>query len=382
MSITKNSQVTFEAVGYSASMVVMRYCGKHLISALSAFTFWLCLSPLIISAAHAIEAEVENSNPHVDLPDIPAERKELFVQALLKDEVLRVPSDKIDPISDPKLELVWQGNRPEIEASLADILLEFVKTEDSGRSSAFALSVRFDGDYLYVRHSRPASRQFTGGIRIGLRGNKPRKHLLQGYGVSGVVVAAPPMEELGLRGALICPQDFFRENQVIKSPVLIDTKYRVRSVQLRAGGHASGRVLTSSQIGFARASIATSRRIPNSPSFFDVSYSKDPAVGVTYLANETAQILPVESGNRFLEGIQVSLEMQTAAGYRRDINLSESLLVEPFERDINFPISFLKRSFIVSARSCVLLLQQRVNHIKYSKSPFKTPDGMKLAPVP
>lgn len=338
----------------------------------------ICAGPYL-NLANAIEGEAETLNPHVDLPDISAERKELFVQALLKDEVLRVPVDYIEPLEDPKLEAVWNGNMPEMDASLADILLEFVKTEESGRSSSFGLSVRFEGDYLYVRHSQPASKQYLGGIRIGLRGKKPRKHLLQGYAVSGVVIAAPPMEELGLRGALICPQDFFRENQVIKSPVLVDTKYRVRSVELRAGGHASGRVLTSSQTGYARASIATSKRIPNSPSFFDVSYSKDPSVGVNYLAEDNAQVLPVESGSRFLEGVQVRLEMQTAAGYRRDITLSESLLVEPFERDVNFPIPFLKRSFIVSARNCVLLLQQRLNRVKFSKSDLKLPLGMKQA---
>jgi hypothetical protein len=350
-------------------------CSQSRCSVLFAFTLSFCFwafSPLPLGAQQNSEAP----SAHIAVPEISSERKELFINALLKDSVLSVSPDVPQEIADEKLKSVWAGNKPEIDASLADILLNFLKVDHVGREHQFSLSVRFEGDSLFVRHSQPASKHYIAGIRIGLKGNKPRKVLLQGYAVSGVVVAAPPMDDLGLRGALICPQDFFREDQVIKSPVLIDTKYRVKSVELKAGGHASGRVLTGSQVGYARASIATSERIPNSLTYFDVSYSKDPNVSVTYLADGDSQVMPVQTGARFLEGIQARLEMQTAAGYKKDLQLSESLLVEPFERDVNFPINFLKRSFVVSARNCVLLLQQREQRISYSKSELVLPPNI------
>ncbi|MBX7145066.1 MAG: hypothetical protein K1X79_11490 [Oligoflexia bacterium] len=343
----------------------------HLLCALSVVSsgyFSICLA----------ESQNEGLEAHKAPPAISDQRRELFVQALLSDTTLKVSAKElVQDKPDKALVDVWEGNEAEIDASLADILMKFVRVAPDGTQRSFDLSVRFVGENLYVRHSTPAAQIYAGGVRIGLKGKIPRKMLLQGFSTSGVVIAAPPMEDTGLRGTLICPLDFIREEGVIRSPFLVDTGFRVRSVQLRAAGHAQGRVLTGSQLGMARAYLQTSSRVPNEGAFFDVSYTKDPYASVSYLPDVETQVFNINEGENFLEGIEASLELQTAAGFKRRISIAESLSIEPFTRDERFTITFLNQPFVVATRNCVLLLQQRTERYAYSKEELKLPERIK-----
>lgn len=345
------------------------------------FKLFLSLSFATLACSPIAVAEPQNDGleAHKALPEISEERRDLFVRTLLSDTTLKVSPKAVRGQDDKSLVDVWEGNKPEIDVSLADILMKFVKANPDGSQRSFDLSVRFEGNYLYIRHSTPASHLNSGGFRIGLKGKIPRKLLLQGYATSGIVVGAPPMEDVGLRGALICPLDFIREDGVIRSPFLVDTGFRVRSVQLRAAGHAQGRVLTGSQLGMARAYLQTSARVPNEAAFFDVSYTKDPYASVSYLPDVETQVFNVNEGEKFLEGIEATLELQTAAGYKRRVSVAESLSIEPFTREERFTIVFLNQPFVVATRNCVLLLQQRTESQIYTKEELKLPEAIRRA---
>lgn len=300
--------------------------------------------------------------------------KDLFVDALVQRVALNVsPQADEPPVTDQTMLEVWSGNQPDIDAALTDILLKFERRHTLRKRNEFFLSVRFDGDYLFVRSTLPAGRELAAGVKLPLKSKESKSVLMQGLDLSGIVVAVPRIADSGLRGALFCPKDFVREAGVIKSTVLVDTGFRVASVQLNARAHGEGRVLTGSNVGMAKVNIATSSNIPNPASYYDVSYTKDPRVSVNYLPIDEPPIIKVSESGSLLEGIEVMIELQTAAGFKRKTLLVESLLIEPFSRDIDLPIKFLKRDFVVKAQDCVMLLQRRSLEHTYTKEALESP---------
>lgn len=324
----------------------------------------------------------------VIFPDMPIDKFNYALQSALRDRVFSLPPESNEIFADRDLRSAWDGNHPELVTALNRTILRFRNSVQSNSDSDstvppwFDVVIEFGTRELLVRTSHPRNRHMAAGIRVPLIQTEQWRMFIEGERNTGVAILIPRTVASGqsARSLIVCPRYAYHfKRGRMSETALVDSGYRLERTLYAFSGSLNANVLSSGKVGVARGWVLTTPNVQRSRGFFDEAYGIDPRVSLNYLPITTEQVADVETDGSFSAGIQLQVELQRLAGFKRNSMAREVMWIKQFDLTNEQPWFVKLRASLaaqVAPGACYLLLTQKETESRFTRGEFSLPERL------